>query len=244
MSELFKLVTVCTHYPPQDYYCLNSFIKSLSDNQIVALGTEPNTYSGLGSKPKLLYKVIKDGVLDSKYILFTDCWDFVFSISPKHLFESYMQWYPNIPIVISSEKNCFPSDLKNEYDALPFTSSYRYLNSGMIVGETEAILAALEAMDLQNVPDDYRKEDGNMCHINDQELWQHLFLKQPVKMVLDYNQILCNTLHSVTLDELSFEPQGIRNIETGRVPCSWHFNGNAKTENNLRPTILKHLNLL
>lgn len=241
MSD-FKIVTVCTHYPIQDYYCLDSFIKSLRDTEILVLGTEPNSYSGLGSKPKLLYKAIKYGNLRSKYTLFTDCWDFVFSMSPQHLFENYLLWYPNAPIVISSEKNCFPDDLKEKYDALPFTSSYRYLNSGMIVGETDAILAALEAMDLSNVPDDYRKEDGNMCHINDQELWQNLFLKQPIKMVLDYNQILCNTLHSVTLDELSFEPQGIRNIETGIVSCSFHFNGDAKTKG-LREPILKHLNL-
>lgn len=243
-----KLITVCTHYPQQDYYCLDSFIKSIVDNEIIVLGSEPNSYSGLGSKPKLLYKAIKDGVLNTKYLLFTDCWDFVFSISPEHLFTSYLQWFPDTPIVISSEKNCFPYILKEEYDALSSTSSYKYLNSGMIIGETEKILSLLEIMHVLDFLDDYRQEDGQMFHLNDQFEYMKIFLELPhlnyaPKMVMDYNQILCNTLHSVTLDELSFEPQGIRNIETGRVPCSFHFNGDAKTKG-LRKPILEHLNLL
>ena len=194
-----------------------------------------------------MYKAIKYGMYNSEYTIFCDCWDLVFSISPQHLFTSYLQWFPDLAVIVSSEKNCFPTDLKKEYDNLAEQAmlhyKYRYLNSGMIVGKTSDILKCLEVMDLENVPDDHY--DGEkMVHPNDQFLWQQTFLKQPVHIRLDYNQILCNTLHSVTLYDLSFEPQGILNKETNHVPCSFHFNGNAKTENRLREPILKHLKLL
>lgn len=237
----FKIITVCNRRPSEPYYCLDSFITSLGEHEPLVLGTQLGEYSGLGSKPKLLYKAIKDGLVDNKYIIFCDCWDLVFTINPDRIINEFFYNF-NSPLVISSEKNCFPTDLKEEYDKLPYTSSYKYLNSGMIVGETEAMLSVLEAMDLKNVPDDYRQEDGNMFHVNDQFLYQQIFLKQPVKIALDYNQVLCNTLHSVTLDELDFSEERIKNIETKSLPCAFHFNGNAKT-NGLREPILNHLKL-
>lgn len=242
MSD-FRLVTVCNRMPQEPYYCLQEFIKSVGETPIVVLGTQPNEYTGLGSKPKLLYKAIKDGLIDTKYLIFCDCWDLVFASSPESLFDQYDMYYDFAPIVISCEKNCFPNDLKKEYDSLQYLSSYRYLNSGMIVGETEAMLAVLEAMDLDNVPEDYRQENGQMFHVNDQFLYQQIFLKQPVKMILDYEQVLCNTLHSVNINELDFQDsQLIRNKETGFYPRSFHMNGSAKTDG-LREPILKHLGL-
>lgn len=244
MSD-YTIVTICTHWPHESYYCLHEYFKSLKEEPVLVLDANYVNYTGLGSKPKGVYKAIKEGLIESKYIIFSDCFDFVFCRSPKDLFSTYKLHFEDFPLMISSEKNCFPADLKEQYDDLLYTSPYRYLNSGLIVGETEALLTVLEAMDLGNVPEDYRKEDGNMCHINDQELYQHIFLKQPVKMKLDYEQILCNTLHSVTLDELEFLDMGfIHNKTTGSMPASMHMNGNAKTENGLREPILKHLNLL
>lgn len=242
----FRLVTVANKRPTEWYYTFDEFFKSLGENEILVLGTHAEQYGGLGSKVRLLYNAIMNGEIKEKYLVFCDCFDLVFAFPPEHLFNSYMSWFPNVPLVISAEKNCFPSDLKEEYDKLYNGSSpYKYLNSGMIVGEVAAMLNVLESMDAKNVPNDYWDAEKNcMINPNDQFYYQKEFLKQPVEIYLDREQILCNTLHSVELKELSFEPQGIRNIETGRVPCSWHFNGNAKTENNLRPTILKHLNLL
>lgn len=243
MSSDFKIITVCNRFPQEPYYCLNEFIKSLGEHEPLVLGTKVGEYTGLGDKPKLLFKAIKEGLIKEKYIIFCDCWDLIFANDPANLLNNAYLGIFNSPLVISSEKNCFPATLKSEYDTLPYTSSYRYLNSGMIVGETEAMLCVLEAMDLPNVPDDYRNEDGSMTHINDQELYQQIFLKQPVKIELDYNQILCNTLHSVQLSDLNFTGRFIENIETSFWPNSFHMNGSAKTDG-LREPILKHLNLL
>ena len=61
-------------------------------------------------------------------------------------------------------------------------------------------------------------------------------------MTMDYEQILCNTLHEVKLHELDFSRKNILNIETGFYPGSFHLNGSAKTDG-LREPILKHLGL-
>jgi hypothetical protein len=165
----------------------------------------------------------------------------VFAVKPEVLLNQYYFNF-NSPLVISSEKNCFPDDTKAEYDALNPPTSYKYLNSGMIVGETEAMLALLEAMKPDEIVDDYRMENGHNFHTNDQFLYQQMFLKQPVKIVLDYKQMLCNTLHDVKEDELDFTGTRIKNIETNTFPCSFHLNGGAKT-GGLREPILKHLGL-
>lgn len=240
-EKSFTLVTVCTHMPQESYFCLNEYFKSTNNEPVLLLDTGFHSYTGLGSKPKMLYKAIKEKAINTYYTLFTDCFDFVFSKNPSNLMCQFFNRF-GAPLVISSEKNCFPDTLRNEYDALNPPTSYAYLNSGMIAGETEALLACLEAMDLKNVPEDYRMENGQNFHVNDQELWQQLFLKQPVNIALDYQQILCNTLHSVKLEDLDFNGEQIKNIETGEYPASFHLNGSAKTDG-LRNPILQKLGL-
>lgn len=242
MQEGAMIVTVCNRIPQEVYYCLREWGKSLGGVQPLILGSVPGEYAGLASKPKLVYKAIKNGQIDSKHIIFCDCWDLVFSAPLDEFYETYLAF--NSPFVISAERNCFPGDLKEEYDNLPHTSTFKYLNSGMIVAETEAMLAVLEEMDLANVPDDHFDFVKNcMVHPNDQFLYQQMFLKQPVKMTLDYDQILCNTLHDVKYDDLDFSRERIRLKETGTYPCSFHANGGAKSSGIL-PPILRHLNLI
>ena len=236
------VVTVCNRIPQESYYCLQSWIKSLGNIKPLVLGSLPGEYNGLASKPKLVYKAIKEGVIDSQYIIFTDCWDLVFSTELEEVLETFMAF--NSPFVISAERNCFPATLRDEYDKLSFTSSFKYLNSGMIIAETEAMLTVLEAMDLANVPDDHWDDiNKRMVHPNDQEMYQQMFLKQPVKMTLDYDQILCATMHDVKEEDLNFDKERIRIRETGTYPCSFHFNGGSKTGGLMQP-ILKHLNLV
>ena len=157
------VVTICNRIPQEPYYCLSEWSKSLRGIRPVILGSLSGEYNGLASKPKLVYKAIKQGLIDSKYVIFCDCWDLVFASELSELLETFFVF--NSPFVISAERNCFPSDLKEQYDTLPFTSSFKYLNSGMIVAETEAMLTVLEAMDLDNVPDDhYDTELNQMVH--------------------------------------------------------------------------------
>lgn len=236
-------MTVANKRPTQPYYCFDEFFKSLQGEEITILGSTPGEYGGLGSKPRLLYSAIKSGEIKEKYLIFCDCFDLVFATKPVELFEHFLKF--NVPVVVSAEKNCFPADLKDEYDKLDnFGSPYRYLNSGMIVGETDAVLACLEEMDAKNIPNDYWSAEQNcMINPNDQFEWMKIFLKQPVKIELDYGQLLCNTLHSVKLEDLEFDEFGIMNKECGCYPMSFHMNGSAKTDG-LRKPILKHLKLI
>lgn len=239
----YRIISVCNRKPVEPYYCLDEFFKSTNGEIVSLLGTHPGEYGGLGSKPRLLYRAIRLGQIPEKYIIFCDCFDLVFATSPNELFETYLRF--NSPFVISAEKNCFPAELKDDYDKLDSGGSlYKYLNSGMIVAERDAMLAVLESMDAQNIPNDYYSvEKDCMINPNDQEYYQYEFLKQPVKMTLDYDQVLCNTLHSVTTEDLDFSGERIRNNETETFPCSFHMNGGAKT-GGLREPILNHLNLL
>ena len=243
MSD-FKIVTCCNRIPQEPYYCLEEWFKSLHGHTPLVL-TEQfcGKWDGLGSKPKWLYKAITERLIDTEFIIFCDSWDLVFAVDPQKIIDDYKK-DETFPIIFSAEKTCFPNDLQKEYDELNHYGEYKYLNSGMIIGRTKDVLTMLEAMDLPDVPDDYRKEDGSMFHVNDQFLYQQIFLKQPVKMELDYGQIFCNTLHSVMIEELEFiDGLGISNKETGTYPYIFHLNGSAKTDG-LRNPILKFLNLI
>ena len=238
MSD-YQVVTVANRRPTEPYYTFDEFFKSVGE-QVCLLGSGENEYGGLGSKPRLLYHAIKDGFLNRKYLVFCDCFDLVFATTLEHLMLKYKQFAA--PIVVSAEKNCFPGTYKDDFDARHIGNSpYKYLNSGMIVGETDAILAALESMNAPEIPNDYW--DGEkMVNPNDQEYWQAEYVKQPVRIVLDTEQILCNTLHQVEIDELDFSEERIANKITKTYPCSFHLNGGAKT-GGLREPILEHLKL-
>lgn len=240
----YTVVTIANRIPQESYYTFHEHFKSLQGEQPLVLGVNQGEYGGLGSKPRLLYNAIKENKIQTTHIIFNDCFDLVYAVTPKQLYLKFLQFAA--PFVISAEKNCFPVDTKEEYDKLgdDFDSPYKYLNSGMIVAEVPAMLAVLESMDAKNIPNDYWSEEKNcMINPNDQEYYQQQFLKQPVPMVLDRYQILCNTLHSVEPDELDFSVDRIFNKVTGTFPCSFHLNGGAKT-GGLREPILKHLNLL
>jgi hypothetical protein len=45
MSE-YNIVTVCTHMPTQDYYCLNEYAKSLQMESVLVLDAQYVAYAG------------------------------------------------------------------------------------------------------------------------------------------------------------------------------------------------------
>jgi len=236
----YKIVTIASRIPTESYYTFTEHFTSLRGEGCLILGSNPGEYGGLGSKPRLLYNAIKAGQIPESHIIFSDCFDLVFSCPPKEVFLKYLQF--GTPFVISAEKNCFPDTFKTEYDMLPSSGSpYKYLNSGMIVAETEAMLTVLESMDAKNIPNDYWNGQ-QMINPNDQEYYQKEFLKQPVPMALDTMQILSQTLHEVELDEFDFSEERVRNKTTNSYPCTFHFNGGSKTSG-VREPILKHLGL-
>jgi len=251
MNKDVKIVTIANHWPQQDYYCYNSLFKSIGDNEMLILGTGEMEYTGLSDKPRILYNAIKDGKITEKHIVFIDAFDVVFADTLESIMEKFQSF--NAPIVIGAERNCFPSNFKKEYDRLQHTSSFKYLNSGVIVGETEAILTILEAMDAPNLPRDYHNPyTGTNFHFNDQSFYMDLYLRQPVKMKLDYQCLIAQNMQDVTMNDIclcetvskkELNKNVIQNYETGTLPSIIHWNGSSKDAGTMQP-ILKHLNLL
>jgi hypothetical protein len=238
----YTIVTICNRTPIENYYCLEQWKQSVAGTNYMMIQSVGSLYQGLCDKPKFVYRAIKQGFINTEFIIFCDSWDLVFATTPEEIIERFLEL--NCDLVISAEKNCFPDDLKKEYDNLPYTSSYRYLNSGMIVGYTNKLLEILEVMEVEKIPNDYWDAEKHCnIHFNDQFEYQKIFLNQPVNIKLDYQQIFSRTLHDAKLEELDFSETRIRNIETNSYPCTFHMNGNGKTENGIRENILKHLNL-
>ena len=236
-----NVVSISNKRPEAWYYLFDEFFKSLGENNPMVI--QPHTWGGLSTKPKVLHWAIKEKHINTSHIIFADCWDLVFAAEPKEIMERYLSF--DCPIVISCEKNCFPADLKDNFDEIVTPTPYKYLNSGFIVGETEAILSCLEAMDLQNLEDDHY-DPINKCnvHPNDQFEWMKIFVKQPVPITLDYYQALSQTLHGADIEEFDFSEKRIKNRLTNSYPCAFHFNGGSKDDMKLRTPILSHLKLI
>lgn len=235
-----QVVTISSGMPQQWYYLQREFVLSLKDDQFMTLC--PNHWGGLATKLKVLYHAIHTKLINTTHIIYVDSWDLVFASRPEEIMTRFFSFESDI--VISSEQNCFPIDLKMEYDTLLPPTKYSYLNSGCIVGNVDAIFACLEAMDLPNIPDDhYDPIKGCNVHPNDQFEWQKIFLKQPAKIALDYNQQLSQTLHDASIEDFDLSGERIRNVFTNSYPCTFHFNGGAKSNLELRNPILQKLNL-
>ncbi|MES2382378.1 MAG: glycosyltransferase domain-containing protein [Bacteroidota bacterium] len=247
-----QIVTISSYHPPEFYYAYDYLFQTAGDNEILVLGQENGEFTGLSDKPRILYNAIKDGKIKEKIICFIDAWDVILASSLEEIIEKYKSF--NCPIVIGAEKNCFPANFKKEYDKLPSTSSFKYLNSGVIIGETDAIMEVLEVMDAPNLPRDYyNPQTGTNYHFNDQAYYMDLFLRQPVTMKLDYNCEIAQNMQGVTMDDISLSVRldkewnqirpEIRNNETKFFPLILHWNGSSKSDGTREP-ILKHLNLI
>lgn len=243
MSD-YQVATVSNRIPEQWYYLQKEFYLSLKGHPVVTINYQADQpWNGFSMKPKWLYRAIKEKLINTEYLIFTDSWDVLFATNPNEIIEMYLDF--DSDIVINAEKNCFPATLKDEFDKIKSPTDYKYLNSGFIVGKTEAILTCLEAMGLSNVPGDYfDAERGCNIHPEDQTMWMQTYLDQPVSISLDYNCMLSQTLHEANMDDFDFTEERIRNKVTDFYPCVFHLNGSAKDKLPIRNPILSHLKLI
>ena len=242
MSEPnYTLFAVSNRLPSEDYYCWQQWDETTKNMNRLVVEAVETPYVGLCDKAKFLFRCIKREYIKTKFVIVSDVWDLVFCTGAEEIISEFLKM--DCDVAFSSEKNCFPDELKADFDKIAAPTEFKYLNSGIIVGYTDKIFEMLEAMKIEEVPTDYFDGQRNV-HFVDQLEYMRAFIAQPVKIKLDYNQKLSRTLHNATLDELDFSKDRIRNISTDSYPCTIHFNGNGKSENNLRSTILKHLKLL
>ncbi len=238
------LCFISNREPTAPYFTYKEFFKSLDGELKLILGTIPGQYQNLSDRPRILQEAIYKKDIDTKYTIFVDCWDLMFADSPQVVLDKHLA--TGNDITFSAEKNCFPSDYKERFNAIaPINSSYKYLNCGTIVGETAALLTLLESMDAINKPKDYfDTQKGHMHHYNEQGWYMEEFFKQPVKCGLDYYQDIANCMQDVLPEELDLSVAGkIRNIECNTYPSIIHLNGNSKTSHGIRELSIKQLNL-
>lgn len=243
----YTVATVTTGEPTAWYYLHKEFEKSLHGYPVLKINYQHDQiWNGFSMKPKWLYRAIKEGLINTEYLIFTDSWDVVFAASPDEIMKRFFS-FEGADIVINAERNMFPADYAEGFAKLEAPTEWRYLNSGFIVGKTEAILKCLEAMDLPNVKGDHWDEVRQcMENPDDQRMWQRIFLQQPegVNIQLDYDCQISQTMHEADMSIFDFSEERIRNIKTNSYPCVFHLNGSAKDKMHIRQPILQKLNLL
>lgn len=234
-----QVVTVCSNTPTQSYYIYEQFLTSCHRQgfQPIILGWQA-MWSGLMNKPRLLRQFLRNGQQRADYLIVCDAWDIIFVQPPDEISERRKSLPPGV--IFNAERNCFPrGDLADQF---PETGTpWRFLNSGFMMGSPAEILAIVDSMKIDDIPDDHQQADGTWFNPNDQEHYTLAYLRQPVPMVLDSRAELCMACHGSQLDELDLTGERIVNRITGTTPGVFHFNGDAK--NNVMPAILAKLSL-
>ena len=149
-------------------------------------------------------------------VLFTDARDVMYWRGKKYI-KKALKEFEDFKMVINAETNCYPNkDLKEAQDKIE-SGKYRYLNSGMFVGEIDFVIDVLKKC----------KEDGLD---DDQESFQNIYLEMPEYIKLDSNCELFQVMwdeefgRSANFD-IIFNNKFIYNIETDTYPCIFHSPG-------------------
>jgi len=243
----FQVITVTNSIPKEQYYCWAEFFKSLDKfgvkPTILGMG-EP--WGGLMTKPRTLRKYLRDGKSKAGCLIVVDSWDLVFAKDPAQIAREWRDI--GAPWMAGGEKNLFPSGDESAYPS----GAFRFLNSGFIISTPEDMLAVLEDMNLDTIPDDHVDVNGNNVHPNDQEEYQKAFLRQPIPMVIDTEAKFVANLCGVKRENVEYwswenpstgiKAKTIRMTETCNEPYALHLNGPAKTDG-LQEPILHHLGL-
>ena len=236
-----QVVCVSHKHPTEPYYRFDVFLESLrrfaDKPTVLGMGEK---WSGLMTKAFLYRQWLRDGKNTSDRLILCDAWDIVFAKHPHGIGDDCIKKFGKDAVVFNGEKSCWPHvELSSEFE-FKGAGPWRYLNCGFICGSADLILKMLEAMNLESIGVD-RKENGKTIEPNDQGEFQKMYPRQPVKMVVDTNCSISQTLSSCTIDEFDLTGTHIKNKVTGEEPGVFHFNGGSK--NDIMPLMHKHWNL-
>ncbi len=242
-----EVVGVCNQWPDRSrtpYYNHEAWLESLrrfdAAPSVIGLG---ELWDGLIAIPRHVRKWLRTGACKSKYLIFSNVFDVIFTAHPDEVAE---RWGCGDDVRFNCEKDLFPeSKLAPKF---PDTGSpWRYLNSGLYIGKPEAILAMLDAMWLDQIcgdhiaGDDLHGTPGSWVHVVDQNWFQLLYAAQPVPITLDTKCELFQCFSRSTWDEFDLTGDGVKNKATGETPLVLHCNGGAKNE--MLPVLCKKFGL-
>lgn len=235
-----QIVTVANAEPTAPYLVrgFNAFRESCKrygfEPRILGWGER---WGGLGSKPRLLKKAIENGQVKAKNIIWADAFDVVFARHPNETLEEFATEFASHSegphIIWNTERDCFPDlELARYHPETPYP--YRYLNSGLSIGFTDAYLQMLTEMEVDKWVDDYQDRSGKWVHQNDQLDVQRKFLfgqfgEHERPMALDQGAKLFQTMTGETLENWDLSHGKLTNRLTGNRPHAFHWNGGSKT---------------
>lgn len=235
-----EVVTVANRVPKEPYYHYGAFIESLRRFGEVPTVLGMNAeWKGLMTKPFRYRDWLRAGMNKSDRLIICDAFDIIFAAHPHGIGDRCAELFGDA-VVFNAEKGCWPRADLAEHFPDPGTP-WRYLNSGFICGPANQILAMFEAMNMDAIGVDHKRADGTKSEPNDQGEIQALFVKQPVKMVVDGKCQLSQTFSACVPEEFDFSGNPVKNLVTGTFPGVWHFNGDSK--NKIMPMAMKKLNL-
>jgi hypothetical protein len=164
-------------------------------------------------------------VTDYTHILFCDAYDVVFASDLSRITETFLSF--KSAIVFSTERRCWP-DPNRVYPEC--ATPYRFLNSGLWMGEIKAAKEMINRILLNGVP---------LENLSDQQLYTEMFLSGNAPITLDYKCSLFQSLYG-SVDDLEINQSGrIKNRITGESPLVFHGNGSSSLY-----SVLLHLGLL
>jgi len=215
------IITICTDESAQGYRkllksaALCGFdIKNIWDGR---------PWPGLSAKPKLIKCYIETHACNDSTILFVDGLDTVFNRHPRNPIEVFRERQRGI--LFSTEKNCYPrKDWAHRFPPAPFGN--KYLNSGCIIGSATVMYDMLIGINADGIPGDYERSDGTWKTFIDQEYFAGYYLDNPTTVGLDINCDLCLSLYPSA--SISFETEGVKNLELNKFPILIHGNGPSK----------------
>lgn len=223
------ILTVSSRVPRanEPYYKPWVLANSLAKHGLKAINLANwGRWAGLMTKPRAYREYLRSGKVGTEYVMLVDAWDICFIEPPERCVEEYRAFEP--AILFNAEKGCFPrGDLAAEF---PDTGTpWRYLNCGFMLGKTPDVLAILEALGLDNIPDDHQLPNGSWVNPNDQGEFQRLWAGGHVKMALDTQCKICQTLSDTGTEEFEWHADGrVQNKLTGTFPLVFHANGGGK----------------
>lgn len=222
-----QVTTISSRRPHEPYYFLDSFERSCKRHSITPHFLQEGPWGGLGSKPKHLLRYLLREGSNFDIVCNVDSWDVIFLSSLEEIVRKYSLF--DSPIVFNAERNCFPrADLAEQHpDSI---SPYKYLNSGFLIGTTEAVIEMLREMKAESIPDDHRDSSGKKIEPNDQTEFMLYYLANQTKATLDTHATIAQSLHGSDENEFTWDPhtQRLTSLVTGNQPAVLHGNGSGK----------------
>lgn len=147
-------------------------------------------------------------------VLYTDAWDVVIVNDCSVAIKTYKSFKKDI--VIGAEKLCMPHPW-NFYKFNYFSDTFPYLNAGVIMGKANTIVEIIEK---------YWDKSEN---IDDQLLWQKIYLENKNKIILDSNAKLILNTPITSKKYYSYKDNIFTYKETDTQPSIIHVPGKYKS---------------